>query len=32
LPAEWVNAAKQAVALKPDGIVISADDKKQIQT
>jgi ribose transport system substrate-binding protein len=26
-PAEWVNAAKQAVALKPDGIVTSADAK-----
>jgi ribose transport system substrate-binding protein len=26
-PAEWVNAAKQAVTLKPDGIVTSADAK-----
>ena len=26
-PAEWVTAAKQAVALKPDGIVTSADAK-----
>ena len=26
-PAEWVNTAKQAVALKPDGIVTSSDAK-----